>query len=125
MTDAAQSICYQCAARIQSIVSPYLDGAIFPAGFQSQHPEGLGNDHPLLAVVGWRNTLKELQPLERGGTPGGFVGYHAANGTEKNFRRSAVVEGTRLLRVNNVALVKEVVVAELRRARCCMDLVQG
>jgi len=32
------------------------------------------------------------------------------------------VEGAGLLGVNNVALVEEVVVAELQGARCCLDL---
>lgn len=103
----------------------YLDGAVFPARLQPQYPEGLRNDHPLFAIVGRRNTLKELQTLERSSTPGSFVGHHATDGAEKNFGRSAVVEGTRLLGVDNVALVEEVVVAELRSARWRLDLVEG
>lgn len=104
---------------------PYLDGAVFPARFQPQYPEGLGDDHPLLAVVWWRDTLEEFQTLERGSSPRSFVGYHATNGAEKNFRWSAVVEGAGLLGIDNVALVKEVVVAKLHGARYCVDLVQG
>lgn len=53
------------------------------------------------------------------------MGYHAADGTEKNFGRGAVVEGTGLLGVDNVALVEEIVVAELPRTRRCIDLIQG
>lgn len=104
---------------------PYLDGAVFPARLQPQYPEGLRNDHPLLAIVGRRNTLEELQTLEGGGAPGSFVGHHATDGAEKNFGRSAVVEGTRPLGVDNVALVEKVVVAKLRSARCRLDLVEG
>ena len=49
------------------------------------------------------------------------MGHHAADGAEKNFGRSAVVKGAGLLGVNNVALVEEVVVAELHGARCRLD----
>ena len=110
-----QYVCYQCPCQIRHL--PYLNCAVFSARLQPQYPKCLGNDHPLLAVVWRRNTLEELQTLQRGSTPGGFVGHHAADGAEKNFGRSAVVEGAGLLRVNDMALVEEVVVAELRGAR--------
>lgn len=101
---------------------PYLDSTVFPPGLQPQYPEGLRDDHPLLTVVWRRNALKKLQTLERGSTPGSFVGYHATDGAEKDFGRSPVVERAGLLGVDNVALVEEVVVAELRGSRCCLDL---
>ena len=39
-------------------------GAVLPSRFQSQHPQGLRNNHPLLLVVWWRDTIKDLQSLQ-------------------------------------------------------------
>lgn len=44
------------------------------------------------------------------------MGDHTADGAVEDARRSAVVEGTRLLRVDQVTLVQELVVAELCKA---------
>ncbi len=41
------------------------------------------------------------------------MGNHSANGLEENFRWRTVMEGTRLLRVDDMAFVEEVMVAEL------------
>lgn len=90
-----------------------LDGAVLPARFQPQYPQSLRHNHPLLTVVGWWNTLKELQTLKGSGTPRSLVRGHTADGTVQNFGRSAVVEGARLLGIHDMALVKEVVVAQL------------
>lgn len=38
---------------------------------------------------------------------------HATNGSEEDFGRGSVMEGTRLFRVNNMTFVQEVVVSEL------------
>ena len=91
-----------------------LDGAVLAARLQPQHPKSLGDDHALLAVVGGRDTLEELEALESSGTTSGLVGNHSTDGAVEDFGGSAVMEGTRLLGVDNVALVEEVVVAELQ-----------
>ena len=42
------------------------------------------------------------------------MGNHSTNGLEEDFRGGAVMEGTRLLRVHNMAFVEEVVVTKLQ-----------
>lgn len=91
----------------------YLDCAVFSTRFQPQHSQSLRDYHSLLAVIGWGNTLKQFQALKRGSTAGSLVGNHATNSTEEDFRRSAVVKGTRFLRVNDVSFVQEVMIAQL------------
>lgn len=91
----------------------HLHRAVLPARLQPQDPQRLRHNHALLPIVWGRNALEELQTLEGGGATGSLVRDHAADGSEKDFGRSAVMEGARLFGVYNVALVKEVVVAQL------------
>jgi hypothetical protein len=85
------------------LVRDALEGAVLPAGLEAEHTESRGHDHLLDLVLGRGHTLEERQALERGGTTGGLVGDHTADGLEQDPGRSTVVEGTRLLGVDNVA----------------------
>ena len=76
------------------LVAETADGAVLAAGLQSQDTEGLGNNHLLLLVVRGRDTLEDLEALKGGGTAGGLVGDHAADGLVENPGRGAEVEGT-------------------------------
>lgn len=95
---------------------PHLYCTVLPARLQPQHPQSLWNDHPLLPVVWWRNTLIQLEAFQRCGAPRGFVRNHATDGTVKNLRGCSVVEGARLFGIHDVALVEEIVVTELQIA---------
>ena len=92
----------------------YLDRAVLPARLQPQYPESLRDDHALLAIVGGRNALKQLEALKSSRAAGSLVGDHAADGPVENLGRCAVVEGAGFFGVDNVAFVEEVVVAQLR-----------
>lgn len=70
------------------------DGAVLAAGLQAQDTESLGNDHLLLLVVRGRDTLEDLEALKGGGTAGGLVGDHAADGLVEDPGGGAEVEGT-------------------------------
>ena len=94
----------------------YLDRAVLATRLQPQHPQGLRDNHPLLAVIWRRNTLKKLQAFKSRRATSGLVRYHAADGPEENLGRRAVMERTRFFGVNNVALMQEVVVAQLGEA---------
>ena len=94
-------------------LSTHLHCAIFPPRFQSKDPQSLWYYHSLLPIIRRRDALEEFQTFKSGGTAGSLVGHHASDGTEQNFGRSAMVKGARLFRVDNVAFVKEVVVAKL------------
>jgi hypothetical protein len=76
------------------LVSETADSAVLAAGLQPQHPQGLGNDNALLLVVWGRNALKRLQAVQSGGTAGGLVGNHAADGAPEHLGGGAEVEGT-------------------------------
>lgn len=76
------------------LVAETADGAVLAAGLQAEDTESLGNDHLLLLVVGGRNTLKDLEALESGGTAGSLVGDHATDGLVEDAGGSAEVEGT-------------------------------
>ena len=91
----------------------YLDRAVLPARLQPQYPESLRDDHALLAIVGRGDALKELEALKSSRAAGSLVGNHSTNGPVEDLGGSAVVEGTRLFGVDDVALVQEVVVAQL------------
>jgi hypothetical protein len=77
-----------------NLVAETADGAVLAAGLQAQDTEGLGNNHLLLLVVRGRDTLEDLEALKGGGTAGGLVGNHAADGLVEDTRRGAEVEGT-------------------------------
>lgn len=96
-----------------NLVRQSLDRAELPAGLQSQDTECLGHDHALLAIVWWGDALVELETLEGGCAAGGLVGRHTTDGAEEDFGRGAVMEGARLFRVDDMALVEEVVVPQL------------
>lgn len=70
------------------------DSAVLAAGLQPQNAESLGNHHLLDLVVGRGDTLEDLEALKGGGTAGGLVGDHAADGLVEDTRGSAEVEGT-------------------------------
>lgn len=91
----------------------YLDCAVLAAGLQPEHTESFGNNHPLLPVVGRGDTLKELEALKSSRTASCLVGNHTADGPVEDLRWCAVVEGAGLFGVHDMALVKEVVVAQL------------
>jgi hypothetical protein len=91
----------------------HLDGAVFAARFQSQHPERFGDDHALLTVVGWGHALKQFETLERSSAPRALVRCHAADGPVQNLGRRAVVKWAGLFGVHNMAFVEKVVVSEL------------
>lgn len=91
----------------------YFYRAIFTPRLQPQYPQSLWNDHLLLPVIWWRYTFEEFESFKRCGTPRTLMGSHAADGSEENFGRSAVMEGARLFRVDNMALVEEVMIAKL------------
>lgn len=76
------------------LVAETTDGAVLATRLQSQDTEGLGNNHLLLLVVRGRDTLEDLEALKGGGTAGGLVGDHAADGLVEDAGGSAEVEGT-------------------------------
>lgn len=94
-------------------ICAHLDCAVLAARLQSQDSQSLRDNHSLLAVVRGGNTLVEFEALESCRTACSLVRDHAADGPVEDLRGRAVVEGARLLRVHNVALVKEVVVPQL------------
>jgi hypothetical protein len=77
-----------------NLVAETTNSAVLAAGLKSQNPQGLGNNHLLLLVVGGRDTLENLKALESGGTASRLVGDHAADGLVEDPGRSAEVEGT-------------------------------
>ena len=92
----------------------HLDRAELAAGLESQDSESLRNHHLLLSVVRGRDTLKELDALEGSSTTGSLVGHHSTDGSVEDPAWCTEVEGTALLWVYEMALVQEVVVAELQ-----------
>jgi hypothetical protein len=99
-------------ARLQ-LSQTHLDGAVLPSGLESEDSQCLGNDDLLLPVVWGRDALKELDALQGSGTSGSLVGHHPTDGAVENLARRAEVERTALLWVDEVALVQELVVAQL------------
>jgi hypothetical protein len=91
----------------------HLNSTVFAAWLESQDTQSLGHNHPLLPIVRRGNALEGLETLKSGCAAGSLVWGHAADGSVKDLRRGAVVERARLLRVDDMALVQEVVVAEL------------
>lgn len=77
-----------------NLVAQTADSAVLAAGLQPQNAESLGNHHLLDLVVGRGDTLEDLEALKGGGTAGGLVGDHAADGLVEDTRGSAEVEGT-------------------------------
>ena len=95
------------------LVAETADSAVLAAGLEPQHPEGLRDDHALLAIVRRGHALEELETLKSCRAASSLVGDHTADGPVENLGRCAVVEGAGLFRVDDVAFVKEVVVPQL------------
>ena len=91
----------------------HLDSAVLAARLQPEDPQGLGDNHALLAVVGRRHALKELEAFKSSRTAGSLVGDHAANGPVEDLGGCTVVEGAVDFGVDEVAFVQEVVVPQL------------
>ena len=106
-----RSVCWLVYRAYQN--ATHLHSAVLPARLQPQYPESLRDDHALLAIVGRRNTLKQLEALKSSRTAGSLVGDHSADGPVENLGGCAVMERTRLFRVDNVTFVEEVVVSQL------------
>jgi len=104
------------------LVRQALDGAVLATRLQPQNPQSFWDDHLLLSVVRWGNTLKEFKAFNCGSATGGLVGQHPADGLEENARWRAVMEGSRLLGVDNVALVQEVMVPQLVPEEAAADI---
>jgi hypothetical protein len=90
-----------------------LHCAVLPPRLEAQDPQCLWNHHPLLTVVRRRDTLEELEAFESSRTTGGLVRNHTTDRAVENLGGCAVMERARLFGVDNVTLVKEIVVAEL------------
>jgi len=94
--------------------STYLHRAVLASGFQPQHSQRLRNNHSLLLVVRWRDTLEELQAFEGGSTPGTLMRGHTPDRSIENLGGGTMMEGSRLFGVYNVALVQEIVITKLK-----------
>ena len=92
----------------------YLNRTIFTSGLESQDAESSGHDHTLLAVIWWRNTFKKFEAVECGSATSSLVGNHATDCLKENLGGSAMMEWTRFLGVDDMAFMKEVVVAKLQ-----------
>jgi hypothetical protein len=75
-------------------VAQAANSAVLAAGLQPQDAESLGDHHLLDLVIGRGDTLEDLEALKGGGTTGGLVGNHAADGLVEDTRGGAEVEGT-------------------------------
>ena len=58
--------------------------AVFPAGFQPQHPQCLWHHHPFLFIVRWWNTLKHFQSFQSRFPTFCFTWNHPTNSFIKN-----------------------------------------
>ncbi len=92
----------------------HLHCAVFTARLQSENSQGLRDNHALLPVVGRGNALEELEALKSCRTASRLVRNHTANGPVENLGGSTVMERTRLFGIDDMALVEEVVVAQLQ-----------
>lgn len=97
-----------------NLVAQTTDSAVLAAGLQPQNAESLGNHHLLDLVVGRGDTLEDLEALKGGGTTGGLVGDHAADGLVEDTRRGAEVEGT-CKRIRHAVRRSDMAVASHRR----------
>lgn len=77
-----------------NLVAQSADGAVLAAGPESEHTEGLGNNHALLLVIGGRNALENLQSLQRSSTARGLVGDHSADGLVEDAGGGTEMPGT-------------------------------
>ena len=96
------------------------NGAVLATGLEAEHTESLGNNNTLLLVVWGRDTLKDLESLQRSGTTGGLVRNHAADGLVENAGRSTEVEST-TSRVDKTSLAEESVVFNYYKTELSLD----
>lgn len=99
--------------KIVSSTNSYLDSAIFAARLQPQYAESSRDYHTFFTIVWGRNTFKKLEAIKSRSPSSGLVGNHSTDRFKENLGGCTVVEGARFLWVYNMALVKEVVVAQL------------
>lgn len=66
------------------LVSETADSAELAAGLEAEHTEGLWDDHALLVVVWWWDTLEGLQALHGLSTTLGLVWDHATDGAPEH-----------------------------------------
>ena len=97
-----------------NLVAETANGAVLAAGTETQNTEGLGDNDTLLLVVRRGNTLEDLKTLQSGGTTGGLVGDHTADGLVEDAGGSAEVEGTTTGGVETSHLAKVGVVLDCR-----------
>lgn len=91
------------------------DGGVLATRTEAQNAESGRNDHTLDTVVRRRDTLKELEAVERCGTARGLVRQHAAQRLVKETGRRAEMEGA-TNGVDNAALAEVSVVLDYFKA---------
>jgi len=96
-----------------NFVREALHCTVLPPWLQSEDPQSFRYYHSLLPIIRRGDTFEKFQAFKGGRTAGGLVGHHASDGTEQNFGGSAMVEWARFFGVDNMAFVKEVVIAKL------------
>jgi len=89
-----------------------LEDAELAVGLHADVLESVRDNHTLLQVVGVRDTVEGLETVHGGGATGTLVRDHAANATQQDLVRGALMEGT-FLRVVRGLLLLEGAVLEL------------
>jgi len=105
-----------------NLVAESADGAVLASWLQSQDAEGLWDDHSLDLVVWWWDTLEDLQSLHGGGTTGGLVWDHTADGLVEDTGWGAEVEWTSSGWVVSGHLAEVGVVLQLRTEKLSGDV---
>jgi hypothetical protein len=114
-----QTLIGPCQAGSEVENATYLDSAIFATRLQPQHPQSLRNNHFLFPVVWWWDTLEKLEAVKSSNTSGALVRRHASDSPIKDLGRCTMMERTRLFGIDDMPLVKEVVVTELQKTHSC------
>lgn len=70
------------------------DSAVLAAWLEAEDTQGLRNDHALLVVVWWWDTLENLQALHGGSTAGGLVWDHTTDSAPEHLGWRTVVPWT-------------------------------
>jgi len=78
------------------LVGQPLQGAVLPAGLESEDSESGGDDHLLDLVLSGGDTLEQGETGQGGGTSGRLVGNHSSDGLVEDPRGSSEVERTGL-----------------------------
>jgi hypothetical protein len=94
-------------------LATYFDSAIFATRLQPQYSQSLRDNHFLLPIVWWWDTLEKLEAFKSSNASGALVRRHAADRPVKNLGGSAMMKRTGLFWIDNMPLMKKVVVAEL------------